>query len=36
LRYPAALAAQLAAAQQALLEEKTTQSVTVEALVEAK
>jgi transcriptional regulator with AAA-type ATPase domain len=36
LRYLAALAAQLATAQQALSEEKTAQSVAVEALVEAK
>jgi hypothetical protein len=36
LYYPAALAAQLVAAQQALPEEKTTQSTMVEALTKAK
>jgi hypothetical protein len=36
LYYPASLAAQLVAAQQALPEEKTTQSTMVEALTEAK
>jgi hypothetical protein len=36
LHYPVALATQLAAAQQALSEEKTAQFATVEALAEAK
>jgi hypothetical protein len=36
LRYPAALAAQLVAAQQALSEEKIALSAVVEALGEAK